>query len=400
MLSKLILDGFRSCVDRTALDFAPLTLLAGTNNAGKSSFLGTLLAFCQSEQSASRYQLQLSGEWVDLGPFDELLSPDRDSFSIGIEGILDGLELSVVWDFVEPSNRVLPEARVSRIQALVGSNEVTISVAADGSILDGEAASSQLLHPGALLRPTKALTELALLPFRAGRVLAVGPYRAPPESIAPYRRGTAGTLVGRFGQYSADVFSQRRADHTRVLPPTSAREEDTISRAMDAWWSYVLGDEITIQVNEERRLGFSVRLDTSGIADRSFGQVGFGLSQLWPILVTCLVSRPGDLVIIETPEAHLHPGAQHRVARLFVELAKHDRQVIVETHSEHVVAAGCLAVKEAQLEPTDLALSFLSQVRGETQVERIPVDDSGRKLVVPEGFFDQSARELLALLKN
>jgi len=74
--------------------------------------------------------------------------------------------------------------------------------------------------------------------------------------------------------------------------------------------------------------------------------------------------------------------------------------VIVETHSEHVVAAGCLAVKERQLEPADLALSFFSQVRGETIVERIPVDGSGRKLVVPEGFFDQSAQELLALLER
>lgn len=399
MLSRLILEGFRSCVDRTTLDLAPLTLLAGANNAGKSSFLGALLAFCQSEQLASRHQLHLKGEWVDLGPFDELVSPDRDSFSIGIEGNVDGSELSVVWDFVETANRVLPVARVRRIQASVGADDVSFSVAPDGSISDGEPASNQLLHPGALLRPTKALTELVLLPFRAGRVLAVGPYRAPPEPIAPYRSGIMGTLVGRYGQYSADAFSQRRTDDTDVLPPNGPRTEDTISRAMDAWWSYVLGDEITVQVSEERRLGFSVRLDTSGIADRSFGQVGFGLSQLWPILVAGLVSRPGDLVIVETPEAHLHPGAQHRVARLFVELAKRNRQVIVETHSEHVVAAGCLAVKETQLEPADLALSFFSQVRGETNVERIPVDRSGRKLVVPEGFFDQSAKELLALLE-
>jgi predicted ATPase len=387
-------------VDRTTLDLAPLTLLAGANNAGKSSFLGALLAFCQSEQSASRHQLLLSGEWVDLGPFDELVSPDRDSFSIGIEGDVDGSELSAVWDFVETADRARPEARVGRIEASVGAAEVSFSVAADGSIESGEAASSQLLHPGALLRPTQAPTELVLLPFRAGRVLAVGPYRAPPEPIAPYRRGTVGTLVGRYGQYSADAFSQRRADGTNVLPPDSARAEDTLSRAMDAWWSYVLRDEIMVRVNEERRLGFSVRLETSGIADRSFGQVGFGLSQLWPILVAGLASRPGDLVIVETPEAHLHPGAQHRVARLFVELAKRNRQVIVETHSEHVVAAGCLAVKEAQLEPADLALSFFSQVRGETKVERIPVDGSGRKLLVPEGFFDQSARELLALLER
>ena len=57
-------------------------------------------------------------------------------------------------------------------------------------------------------------------------------------------------------------------------------------------------------------------------------------------------------------------------------------------------------MKETKLEPADLALSFFSQVRGETHVERIPVDGSGRKLVLPEGFFDQSAQELLALLER
>jgi len=142
-----------------------------------------------------------------------------------------------------------------------------------------------------------------------------------------------------------------------------------------------------------------VRLDTSGISNRSLAQVGFGLSQLWPILVAGLASRPGDLVIIETPEAHLHPGAQHRVAEFFVELARHGRQVIVETHSEHVVAASSLAVKRREIAPADLALSFFSQTKGRTRIQRIDVDLSGRRLASPEGFFDQAAQELLELLE-
>jgi predicted ATPase len=168
---------------------------------------------------------------------------------------------------------------------------------------------------------------------------------------------------------------------------------------MNAWWSYILADQVQIDVKEEARLGFSVRLNTSAIAGRSFGQVGFGLSQLWPILVACLASRPGDLVVVETPEAHLHPGAQHRVARLFVELARRGRQVVVETHSEHVVAAACLAVKGKELLAEQLELSFFSQKDGHTLIERIPVDEFGRRSASPNGFFDQATQELLELLK-
>jgi predicted ATPase len=186
---------------------------------------------------------------------------------------------------------------------------------------------------------------------------------------------------------------------TWLQPDDGGRTEDSVARAMNAWWSHILADEVTVNVEEVARLGYSVRLDTSAIASRSLGQVGFGLSQLWPILVACLASRPGDLVLIETPEAHLHPGAQHRLTALFVALARLGRQVIVETHSEHIVAAACLALKRTELSPEDLALSFFTQSKGHTRIERIAVDASGRRLRAPEGFFDQATAELLELLR-
>ena len=116
MLTRLTLAGLRACVDATSLELGPLTVLAGANNAGKSTFVGALLALVQSQQAASRHRLLLSGAWVDLGPFDEVLSPDCEAFSIGIEGELDARELSVLWDFVEePARRTRPEARLARI---------------------------------------------------------------------------------------------------------------------------------------------------------------------------------------------------------------------------------------------------------------------------------------------
>ncbi|MEZ4226673.1 MAG: DUF3696 domain-containing protein [Polyangiaceae bacterium] len=399
MLASLQLSGFRGCVDATPLALGRLSVLAGANNTGKSSFIGALLALVQSQQAAARHRLLLKGEWVDLGPFDEVLSPDRATFSIAVEGRTPKGELSIVWDFDEvPRRRDRPEARVTRIEATLGDETLECELDPGGRVIQRSDAGLQLLDPTCLLSVDRS-EPVRLFPYDFEQVLAVGPYRAPPRALSEFRVGRDGSLVGFYGQYAAEAFSQRRNDTTDILPPDAGVAKDTITHAMNAWWSHILADEIVVTVQEVARLGYSVRLDTSAIASRSFSQVGFGLSQLWPILVACLVSRPGDLVLIETPEAHLHPAAQHRIAALFVELARLGRQVIVETHSEHVVAAACLAVKRGALASEDVALSFFAHATGHTRIERIEVDASGRRLRAPEGFFDQTAVELIELLR-
>ncbi len=393
MLSRLVLSGFRACVDPTTLDLAPFTMIAGANNTGKSSFIGALLALVQSGQAAARHKLLLSGDWVDLGPYDQLVSPDRQKFTIGLEGQGSDGDLAVVWEFAEePERRSRPEARVTKLEANIGTLDFSAEVNDRGELSRG---ASQLLHPARILRIGEP--ELQLFPYAHEQVISVGPYRAPPASLSPFRTHVGGSLVGLYGEYAAEAFVRISERASNVVPP-GTRADEPVGRVMNAWWSYILQEEIAVRVEEVNRLGYTVRLDTRAIANRSFGQVGFGLSQLWPILVAALASSPGDLVIVETPEAHLHPGAQHRVAQLFVALARHGRQVIVETHSEHVVAAAGLAVKNRQISRDDLALSYFSQPAGVTEVERIPVDPSGRRLAAPVGFFDQSAQELVELL--
>jgi predicted ATPase len=393
-LRSLTLQGFRSCPDPTRLAFAPLTILAGANNTGKSSFVGALLALVQSAQAGSRDQLHLNGHWVDLGPFDELLSPDCETFSFGVEGSVLERELSVAWEFGEASEEVRRRA-IARVVSMTATLD-------DEPIID--------LRPGkvrgfgtVLLSPTEFLRlpnrRQLCFPYEPSDVHAVGPYRMPPTEFSAYRVGSDGSLVGRYGQHATEAFWSRRDYPESISPPPSSRAGIHLSEAMDAWWRYVLADaEVAVRVEEVARLGYAVRLSTRSIANRSFGQVGFGLSQLWPILVAGLTSGPGDLVIVETPEAHLHPGAQHRISNLFVELARAGRQVVVETHSEHVVAAACLAVKRGLLKPEDVAITFFTQPGGITQLQRIDVDPNGRRLDAPEGFFDQSSRELLDLL--
>lgn len=399
MLESIFLRGFRACGDHTSLGLSKLNVLSGPNNTGKSSVIGALLAFAQSEQANAGELLLLDGSWVELGTYPEVLAPGSTSFSFGVAGRRDGRALDVEWSFSEPAERDRPMARVQRVTALVDEEELTLELNGGQVQLSRQAGGLEpaaLPHPGAFRSTGGALTPL--LPFDAARVLAVGPWRQPPERLSRYRQGTAGPAVGRYGEHTAQLYFEKRALETDVLAP-GATTALRLEEALDGWWRYILGAEVAVRVEEVRRTGFQARIDTEGADQLSFAQVGFGLSQLWPILVAGLVSAPGDLVIIETPEAHLHPAAQHRVARLFVELARRGRQVIVESHSEHVLASVSLALKEALLLPEDVAVHYFTQEKGQTQVQRIPMDASGRRLKAPPGFFDQAAIDLLALLK-
>jgi predicted ATPase len=167
---------------------------------------------------------------------------------------------------------------------------------------------------------------------------------------------------------------------------------------VNAWWSHVFGGSLALQIDAPARLGFTLAIDTPSAERLGPGQVGLGLSQALPIVAACLASRAGDLILIETPEAHLHPGAQHRLTGLFVELARLGRQVVVETHSEHIVNAVRLAVK-AGLAPDQISILFFQQEGGRTVVETIELDPGGRALRWPEGFFDQAAADLAELLR-
>lgn len=102
--------------------------------------------------------------------------------------------------------------------------------------------------------------------------------------------------------------------------------------------------------------------------------------------------------MIETPEAHLHPGAQHRLANMIIELARRGRQVIVETHSEHIVNAVQLAVKNG-FPVEQQSILFFGQDDGRTTVDPVPLDARGKVLRLYPGFFDQAMIDMAELLR-
>jgi len=421
MLRAITLEGFRCFDDPQQLRLSGLTVFAGANNVGKSSVVHALTALVQSEEQQSRELLRLAGPWVDLGSFRQTLNSARSGqeryFRIGLNTLVAGIERDVVWTFDDPGDSSSDAARLKRVEALVADTEFEIKLEDDartygwsegGDSTDGgmKSGRAELPHPGRArlyLDATRNLDrELQLLPYGPENVLYLGPHRSPAPRLHPPRRNFVGPLLGITGEYTAETLLDRERTSWDVLPKHTVAGVPLVL-ALNAWWRHIFEGDYTLKPERVEGLGTRLLLDTPTAENLSLGQVGTGLSQALPIVTLGLCSAPGQLVIIESPEIHLHPAAQHRLCDLFVALVRSGRQVIVETHSDHLVNAIRIAVKNGAaregLASDQVSINFFSQKDGRTTIDPIPIDESGRLERWPVGFFDQTAQSLLELMK-
>ena len=123
--------------------------------------------------------------------------------------------------------------------------------------------------------------------------------------------------------------------------------------------------------------------------------VGFGLTQVLPIVVAALSANAGDIILIENPEVHLHPAGQALMGQFLAEVAKAGVQVIVETHSDHVLNGIRRSVKAEILKLELVAIHFFRpRSMGGSQVISPLLDKTGNIDIWPEGFFDQFDKDM------
>ena len=127
--------------------------------------------------------------------------------------------------------------------------------------------------------------------------------------------------------------------------------------------------------------------------------VGFGLSYALPIIVGALALSGGGVLLAENPEAHLHPFSQSRMGAFLALMAATNRQIFVETHSDHVVNGIRLAVRHKLVSPESVRIYFFrnSLAAEQSEISEITVDDGGGVASWPPGFFDQIEQDLSKL---
>jgi len=136
--------------------------------------------------------------------------------------------------------------------------------------------------------------------------------------------------------------------------------------------------------------------------------IGFGYSSILPIIVTGLIAKPDDKIIIENPEIHLHPKAQSALVEFLVKVANTGVQIFIESHSDHILNALRIATKEKLLKSEDSNILFFSQnlETKANEITSILIDEKGKLhkktkdgtvARIPKGFFDEWTNSMAKL---
>lgn len=238
----------------------------------------------------------------------------------------------------------------------------------------------------------------------------LGPLRADPRPLYPLQALSSPTDVGPKGEQTAAVLHLNAKRKVKTIasaafkgcPTDAASTETTLAEAVADWLKY-LGVAEAFETIEKGKLGHELRVRTSGASEfQDLTNVGVGVSQVLPIVVTCLLAAPGSTVILEQPELHLHPAVQARLADFFIAMILLKKQCIIETHSEHLIERIRYRVVQDRKNTIHggTKIYFFCKENGSTSIKDIAVTKFGSIEDWPEDFFDQSqiANEEIVLM--
>ena len=437
MLTSLHIENFKGWKDTGKVRLAPLTVVFGANSTGKSSIGHLLLALKQTVLSADRRQALNLGDansLIELGTFQECLHNHDVTknlhFQLGWDlpdemEVIDpltnsrfsGTELALDVLLCADENaqpRVLKiqyellkdHARTLLLETFKGSFFLGLLSEQYSFIKKSSSASNQGKYDKFYRIPeqTRSLymnadfvDDFALQTEAIFNGLAyLGPLREYPKRLYSWS-GEAPESVGQKGEYTiAAILSALRVGGHYA----DGLESFYTFGEYIAHWLMVLGliHRFRLSPIAEGRKEFEVLIKTHANASEvKLTDVGFGVSQVLPVLVQIFYAPPNSTVWIEQPELHLHPQVQSELADVFIAAAKAKRaQFIVESHSEHFLNRLQRRIAEGSVKPEDVAIYFCKRTDGETELEELQVDEYGEITNWPENFFGDEMADIAA----
>ncbi len=370
MLTRIELRSFK-CFRILQLPLAPLTLLTGLNASGKSSVLQALVLLHQTMREHEWWtRVALNGDSIRLGSMPDVVDElyGRDSFNIA----LDDDENDCEWTFQGERHDMSMEVRRVSVNGLITERPQTLRY-----LLPPDANDSV----PSLARNLRDLTYIT-----AERIAPQSTYALEDPHIV--------SSVGPRGEHAASVLHWGRDERVLedlALPGTPAIRLRQVEQHMRTLFP---GCRLDLQ-KAPRTNAVTLGLRTSDATGfHSPIHTGFGLTQVLPIVVAALSVSKADIILIENPEVHLHPAGQSLMGQFMADVARAGIQVIVETHSDHVLNGVRRAVKKGRLDADQVAIHFFRPRSEEvTQVLSPVLDNTGNIDDWPQGFFDQFDRD-------
>ena len=408
MITELRAQNFKSWQDTGTLQFAPLTGLFGANSSGKTSILQVLLMLKQTVERPSDWNEPLyfgdEQSLVNLVDFDAVIHGHKQDLSLGIsvswklpivkEIYLDltnylsfstsvakkneNVELDYfIYEFGESLFRI---GRNDQGYMLI-PNRSGNSVSADPFRCYGVLNSTGLLEPFLPLR--NAFENLF------SRILYLGPLREYPQHTYTWE-GDHPKGIGQEGEKAISALLSGRIRHLSI-------DKQILSwlQRLELIDSYDLRPISDTNQDYE----FLVKKYKDGPEVR-ITDVGFGVSQVLPVLILCHYAPEGSILILEQPEAHLHPKVQSELADVLIDVVKNRNiQIILESHSAHLLHRLQRRIAEEQMSADDTAFYFCQINDGTSEIERLKVDEYGNIRNWPQNFFGDDMGDLVAKTK-
>lgn len=436
MLKKLHIQNFKAWKDTGDIQLAPLTMFFGTNSSGKTSLQQFLLLLQQTAQSRDRKRVLHLGDesaLVDMGTFPEMLFRQdpaallRFNMEWGVrtpeKGAVDTVSFeALIGQEDAQSTRIEVKQFIYRLKTPQSTQGIGMARRTHGPgyelLLENVEFTREETARGALSAPIHFygfpheaeahykflgdLDSLALeLEDQLDAIQYLGPLRVPPRRTYLWS-GEAPENVGEDGRLTVAALL---ASNERSIQVDDHPGRPLAQLIAERLVRMGLLESFEVRPIAPNRKEYEVFVRTPGSPmPVRLPDVGFGVSQVMPVLLQCFYTEPGSTLLFEQPELHLHPKAQTELADVFIDAihASEDGQprniqLLVESHSEHLLRRVQRRIAEGKLRPEETALYFCSPGPEGSRIEKLKIDEYGNIINWPKDFFGDDMGDLVAM---
>ncbi len=441
MFTELRLKNFKSWEDTGAIRMAPITAFFGANSSGKSSILQALLLLKQTAESSDRNSVLQFGTpetLVDLGNFKSVVFEHNSGKVISYEISWEDKTDFIVTDLSDLNKVVISDRKLkfsteissengdgnpSRIYVKeckysLGQNHFGMQ-RKDGGVreyeLDVDSNTFELLttpNRELILPPpikfhsfpdqvrvsyqnVAFLFDLELkFVQKLNQLFYVGPFREYPRRSYEYSDGTPDSL-GQYGENFIGALIASRESREKY------KSDEGVEYHLEEYVAYWLKRIGLIEEFQVKELGSNSQIyqvhvkKNANSPEALITDVGFGVSQILPVLVLCFYAPEGATLILEQPELHLHPSVQEALADVLIDAVKKRKvQIILESHSEHLPRRLQRRMAEETLASEQAALYFCRNENENSTLTALETDELGNIKNWPEDFFGDQFGEL------
>lgn len=368
MIKTYTIHNFKNHSD-SVLSLSNLNIFTGTNGMGKSSILQSMLLLRDSYQKKPSMEiLYLDGDSVEIGTSANLVNCNIKEEQNILRIVVESEEGKHIFEYVYPIANVFELKRK------------------ESQMLDIED-----LEKNALFNDN----------FQYLSAFRIGPksiYNSNTNIVDNHRQ--LSSKMG-MGEYTTYFLSKYGNDD---IPIKALQYEGSESQRLSVQtekWMNEISNGIHLKIDQkgqqyELKFGYEYKGKTTQY--HSAINTGFGISYILSVVVAILSSQPNSLIIIENPEAHIHPSGQAALMRLITLAAANGVQVILETHSDHIVNGALVNLKNNMLNKDLLSVFFFHRDEYLNSIpEKLSIATNYRIAKAPNGFFDQMSIDLEVL---